>query len=63
MPKQMELLFEVLDRISIALKIFAEMSANNSNICMTAVLDTENIKAALSRFLNNKVSAVKSAHF
>lgn len=51
--KQMDLLFEILDRYSIAFKIFAEMSANNSNIGMTAVLDTENIHKLLS-FLKRK---------
>ena len=52
--KKMELLFEILARFSVALKIFAEMSANNSNIGMTAVLDAENIQAALSKFMNKK---------
>jgi hypothetical protein len=47
--KQMDLLFEILDRYSIALKIFAEMSANNSNIGMTAVLDAENLKRLISQ--------------
>jgi len=50
--KQMDLLFEILDRFSGVLKIFAEMSANNSNIGMTAVLDAENIH----RILNNSLS-------
>ncbi len=52
--KQMDQLFEILDRFSIALKIFAEMSANNSNIGMTAVLDAENIQTALKQFMNTK---------
>jgi hypothetical protein len=51
--KQMELLFEILDRFSVALKIFAEMSANNSNIGMTAVLDAESVRKELS-LLNKK---------
>jgi hypothetical protein len=52
--KQMDLLFEILNQFSIALKIFADMSSYNSNIGMTAVLDAFSANSQIQKTLESK---------